>query len=564
MSPSSAPINGDRQQQAEKSPSPSELRDDFEMKVRRAKIGAILVSVLHQLSRFFGLCALTWATVVLLGGFAASLRTLDFFMVSSLLLLEGARLVIVHAFSNILSRTLFRESDSPEEFKFKDMQSFIANLLNITGQVMSSLLASTTLVSGIARFIFTRSHGLSGNSSDKGSNLVYALYIFYVLVMGNSFLAILSGLLRPWLRCRCDGEPSQNCLMAFHDEVYKKAINVGFQEADQIDILEFAYTKLSSDYRRNIRPPLIKAQNKDLIRYLYHNQQGIAMACEYLSSTDVWKQVVAANLPGFWVEESKIELQVALFWALRRKMYGAGKDAESALNSIEALGKKWAAMSKPPHPFLINAPDSVTNNIVHMDSATNIVDTLVQLLLKPIRPTLLFQLRAFEACCRNSQVVQHLYGGHSPEEAQEMCQELQNMIVSRQQEKSEAPLQELCRKLFKDVKENGIRTTTKIYAGNALLSLLRYGTGKVGEEAMKSLREPVEKFLDPAKEQGNGRKRPYFWLEEMILVEEIREQLQLGMYQRWEGVRIRSPDGTKLPLERALEECGRARQVYKL
>ncbi|MCO5589048.1 hypothetical protein L7F22_043013 [Adiantum nelumboides] len=277
---------------------------------------------------------------------------------------------------------------------------------------------------------------------------------------------------------------------------------------------------------------------------MYHNQQGIAMCCGYLKLPNVWKQLVAANLPGFWVQEQRIELQVALFWALCERMYGAGKDAESALNSIACLAQSWNDMPKSkPYPFLINDPATTTN----------IVDTLVHLIFEPLRPTLLFQLRAFEACCRNYQVLQHIYGGRSPHQAQEECHQLQAMVAGKQLEESTSvSLKELCCKLLKYVSEKGIQTTTKIYAGNALLSLLCYGTGELTEEAIKSLQGPVEEYIAPAKAHRGAVNLPYFWLNEMILVEKMRKKLAMPSYGNWQGVRIRSPDGMELSSEEAI------------
>ncbi|KAI5083068.1 hypothetical protein GOP47_0002811 [Adiantum capillus-veneris] len=548
--------NGDLQKQPERGPGPGKFdRKAFELKVEKAKNGALLVAVLHLLSRFFGYCALTWATVVLLGGFSSSLRILDFFLISCLLLLEGARLFIVQVFSKILSKTFFRESHRPEDFEFKDMQYSKANRMDMYGQAISGILAIASFISTMVRFGLHGDPPLSGVGSDKNRNLVYALYAFYLLVILNSFLGLSSAVLRPFLRARCDGVPTnnslikQNSLMRFHDEVYRMAMNDGIVEADQLDILEFAYAKLSSDYKRNIRPPLMKAQNKDLFCYLYHNQQGIAMTCEYLSSTDVWKQLVAANLPGFWAEEPRIESQVALFWALQKRVYGAGKDAESALNSIEFLGQTWANLAESKtYPFLINDPAS----------GKNIVDTLVYLLLDPIRPTLLFQLRAFEACCRNTQVLQHIFGGRSPQEAQGLCQQLQGMIAGNQQHgipEAEANLREICFKLFTYVSKKGIWMTTKIYAGHALLSLLCYGEGEMASDVLTSLQGPVKEFIDPAKAQGEGGRRPYFWLNDVILVEKIRKKLRMEGYgDNWGKVLIRGPDGTELALRDALAQ----------
>ncbi|MCO5592051.1 hypothetical protein L7F22_046045 [Adiantum nelumboides] len=523
--------------------SPSQILDIFESRVRRAKRGALLVAGLHSFTRFLGICSLFWATIVLLGGLASSLRTLDFFLITALVLLEGAGLFTTQTFSKVFSETLFRESHRPQDFQFRDTQYDQANRLDSFGQSISFIFATASLIITNTRV------ALSGDDTTKNRNVVYALYLFYMLVTVNSSLSMFSAFLRPSLRRKCDGWTSdsgrikQSSLMNFHDEVYKMAMDVGFSEAHQLEILEVAFTKLANDYKRNIRPPLIKAQNKDLICYLYHNQQGIALSCEYLKGADVWKKLVAANLPGFWAGEPRIELQVVLFWALRKRMYGAGKDSESALNSIECLGHAWSDMPKfKPYPFLINDPAS----------ATNIVDTLVHLLLEPIRPTLLFQLRAFEACCQNTQVLQHIYKGRTPQEAQGLCKKLQVMIVGGQHEIDETVLPELCCKLFKYLSEKGIWMATKIYAGSALLSLLCYGSEELGEEAMKALQGPVEEFIDPAKASGNEGKRPYFWFNDMLVVETMRKKLQLPRYERWSGVWIRSPDGVELSLERAL------------
>ncbi|MCO5596649.1 hypothetical protein L7F22_050717 [Adiantum nelumboides] len=360
-------------------PGPSQIRDAFEAKVRKARNGALLVACLDLLSRLFAICLLALASIVLRGGSSSALRTFDFLLIYALLLLEGARLFISEAFHKLLTKTLFQESHRPEDFEFKDMQDSKGNRLHLIGQTLTLVFTSTSLTSIAMRSFLTGSHSsLSGNDS---GNVAYATYLFYLVVMVNSLLTISSTLLHAFLRSHCDGGASdmsqgkQNCLARYHDEVYRMAMDVGFLEASQLDVLEFAFTKLLSDYKRNIRPPLIKAQNKDLLCYMYHNQQGIAMCCGYLKFPNVWKQLVAANLPGFWVQEQRIELQVALFWALRERMCGAGKDAESALNSIACLAQSWDDMPKSkPYPFLINDPAT----------ATNIVDTLVHLILEPL------------------------------------------------------------------------------------------------------------------------------------------------------------------------------------
>ncbi|MCO5591120.1 hypothetical protein L7F22_045098 [Adiantum nelumboides] len=121
-------------------PSPSQIKEAFE--VLGAKNGTLLVAVLHLLSRFFGFYALTWAIVVLLGGFASTLCTLDFFLV----LVKSARLFIVQVFSKILKKTFFRKSHHLEDFVFKDMQYSTTNCMEMVGQVVSGILASASFI----------------------------------------------------------------------------------------------------------------------------------------------------------------------------------------------------------------------------------------------------------------------------------------------------------------------------------------------------------------------------------------------------------------------------------
>eukprot|EP00249_Psilotum_nudum_P025643 c30383_g1_i1 orf=84-296(+) len=64
---------------------------EYEKKLEHVKKMAFVIVVLHNLTQFVGTCALTWATVVLLGGFASSLKKTHFYTVSVLLIIEAAR-----------------------------------------------------------------------------------------------------------------------------------------------------------------------------------------------------------------------------------------------------------------------------------------------------------------------------------------------------------------------------------------------------------------------------------------------------------------------------------------
>ncbi|KAI5067642.1 hypothetical protein GOP47_0018170 [Adiantum capillus-veneris] len=552
-----------QQQQQQQNEAPS-----FDDRASRAKMNALLVAGLQLLSRFMGYCALTWATVVLLGGFAPALRLLDFYLISSLLLAEGMRLFIVQTFSKLLSRAFFRERPLPEDFEFDDRQASHTLRLDLLGQSLSFILAAASLVSTCVRLVLASQYGypLSETTPDPTQgpslNLPPALLIFYIIVLCNSIFAVLSSVLRPILRLCYDGSTGlstlatlsaacfsqrrdlqEDSLISFQDEVYRIAVDMGLPEADRVDILDFAFTKLAGDYKRNIRPPLIKKLNKDMIRHLYKGKHGIAMACDYLKGAgDMWKQIAAANLPGLWVEESRIESQVALFWALRERMFGAGKDAESALNSVEALGRAWAGLPflNKQYPFLLKDP--ATNSTV--------VDTLVELLLEPIRPTLLFQVRAFEACCRHPHVRHHLYG------AATRCAALQRLILPRlmtgtvRLEIGEglSRLEKLCCKLQAIVAGGAGDTwqATNIYAGNALVALLcDGGKEELGLDIKFNFATTVNSRIRPAEAANRGgRSPPYFWAADVEVVERLRFRLGLDPYgDQWAQTRIIDTDG---------------------
>ncbi|KAI5068731.1 hypothetical protein GOP47_0017076, partial [Adiantum capillus-veneris] len=574
-------------------PAPAFNRKAFEDKIHSAKRGALLVAGLQLLSRFAGFFALTWATVVLLGGFASVLRLLDFYLITILLLLEGIRLFIVQLFS----KPLIHDSGQPSQAMALDVPHIAALVF---------LLATTSLVLTIVRLILSRSHHLSEKiPSTVQSNLPTSLYVFYSLVVINATLAMASALRRPLNRELCDRNQiswgqllqihrssaqelamdhiNQNSLKCYHDEVYMTAMEVGLREANQLNFLDFAFKKLGWDYKRSIRPETVMELNRDMISYLYHNKQGIAMAFEHLKSGDVWQQQVAASLPGFWAKEgSWVQSQMALLWALRERIYGGGKDADAALNSIECLGEKLTAkMTRedrsgeipPQHPFLMNDPTA----------GTNVVDTLVQLLLETMRPNLLFQVRAFEACCRHPHVLCHLFSAdvQQLQEAGEdhaeatICGALQDVIVGTNSGAGAgslvglgSKLQMLCCKLHSVVaprpaqaaRRGAVPTvqwpapTTKIYAASSLMTLLCYGREDfMRQQTRDFVAAVVKEGIDPAGWIGPyGRRRNLIRMKDLMVMENLRWRLGLDAYRGWSEVRLLLPNGRELCGEQVL------------
>ncbi|MCO5561496.1 hypothetical protein L7F22_015117 [Adiantum nelumboides] len=150
---------------------------------------------------------------------------------------------------------------------------------------------------------------------------------------------------------------------------------------------------------------------------------------------------------------------------------------------------------------------------------------------------------AFEACCRNTQVLQHLYGGSKrivPTSSGYGCKQsktsdqgctvaktVRQVVHGCELEGDSDKNKDLCRKCI------------------AFLAMLR-GNGDVRGGSEELARAgPVEEFIDPASVRGEGDKLPYFWLNDMIVVEKMRKKLHMEEYKHWDGFRIRSLDGTE-------------------
>ncbi|KAH7277974.1 hypothetical protein KP509_38G017800 [Ceratopteris richardii] len=375
---------------------------NFKRQANKAETWALLVAALRKLSGVLGIMALTWATVVVLGGLVGDLSTWDFYLVSTLLLIESFRLFIIQSFIRLVSRILYREKRNPAEFEFTDKQPKVVSTLNFLGQALSGTIAVACLYSAGYR-IYIR--GYPPFSSGNGARHIAAsLWIFYMIIVANFTIAILSAVLHLlFRRLQRSNDTSEenthaNSLATFFDTIYRTAIEHGITEGGKVDLLDFAFDKIASDLRRNIRPVIVMALNRDMIRYMYDNN-GVDMACQYLKGDDLWKIIAAANLPGFWYQEERIDTKQELFWSLRERVFGAGYEAIASLNSIERLARHWSLKeNKAPYPFLVD-----------IAYGGNVLDTIMHLMLMETRSSLLFRVRAFEACCRDLRVREHLY-----------------------------------------------------------------------------------------------------------------------------------------------------------
>ncbi|KAH7365395.1 hypothetical protein KP509_18G025000 [Ceratopteris richardii] len=515
---------------------------------------ALQVAALHKLSGVLGIMALTWATVVLLGGFVSDLSTWDFYLISVLLLVESFRLFIIQIFIKLVSRIFYRENRDPAEFKFNDEQPELVSRLNFLAQASSGGIAFVCLLVTFYRISIRGSSPFSSDNCSK--HVVASLWIFYMIVILNFIIAILSAALHLFFRQRqrnndmFQGGKLANSLTTFYDTIYRTAVEHGITEGGEVDLLDFAFDKIASDLRRNIRPLLVRDLNREMIIYMYENN-GVVMACQYLKGDDLWKRIAAANLPGFWCQERKVDTKQELFWSLSDRVFGGGADADASLNSIESLARCWSReRDGRPHPFLVG-----------ISGRGNVLDTIVDLVLMETRSPLHFRVRAFEACCRDPRVREYLYrqvDPHSdqPVDATQICIYLYELIYKEvhgqeRQERgkiivkgvhgqergkiaeccakiSKSNLARLCIKLAVVLTSEGknVRIVASIYSASALMLLLQPCDNTRPLPAAEKLQEWIKaRFI--VEQPKEARRHSYYTKADLEAAEKVLVWLNL-------------------------------------
>ncbi|KAH7387400.1 hypothetical protein KP509_16G021300 [Ceratopteris richardii] len=484
--------------------------------------------------------ALTWATAVILGGLVSDISTLDFVFVSSLAFLQSLRLFVTEMFAKLISFFRFNEHKDPTRFEFVDKQPQIQSRVSLVGRVLGALFAFICLVGTGYRFCYIPFHPFD---SDK-QNLTISMYIFYVLVLITSAIALPSYLLDEvnlqsiW-RISCLSDTYDNSLAAFYNSVYKTAIDESMTKAEDLQLLEFGFNKIKEELNRNIRPPLVEILNRRMLMFMC-SVKGVAMACANMNSADPVKVTAAANLPGLWRGVENVETYQDLFWRLRDRVHGSGDDGIGALNSVTALARHWS--EKPEndndHPFLIK-------NFV--DQA-NVLDTIVQLLLIKSRSSVVFRVRALEACCRDRRIRVHLYeqsgSRFAPgirESSARISEEIQNYLMGgnagETREFGGIILVKLCKKLV-DFVHTGrrVRFTSRIYSARALHSLLLHGDNSLNEAFKNWWKEAIgQKFT-----LQHASNTDHFYREDIEAAEQVMGLLDVANFD-WTHFKVMEP-----------------------
>eukprot|EP00253_Pinus_taeda_P021903 PITA_21903 len=188
---------------------------------------ALRLAIMEKAASCLGKLAFIWATVVLLGGFASSLETTDFWIVTIILLTEGARIFIrsqevdwIHE-PMLISRATLRDMincrGSPPMPK-------------LTLLLWLQLLSASTCV-GLSLYRLVPLHYGAGSCSDT-NNPQSALKMFYGLSFAESFLFLIEKAYWQWRIIVC------NLLKEVSDDY-------GFGESEIITLKGFLYVTYS-------------------------------------------------------------------------------------------------------------------------------------------------------------------------------------------------------------------------------------------------------------------------------------------------------------------------------
>lgn len=309
----------------------SSVIDAYEGQLAKARLGALGVGALQSACRFLAYCNLTWATVVLLGGFVSSIDSLDFRVVSALLLLEAGRLASAIFFSRLLNKALVRLSQNPALLKLEDSQPKLAIKLRVLSQMGQTvfILPSIVLPSMRLRVVNSDVH-----------NLLVSLKIFYILALINSAVGLAAVAVSTWYLIHPFHKTEQS-IQRYYDEILQRTFDNGFVQADEFDFFDFAFKMLGKEFARNVQAPTVKKHHEQLLAYMYCHRLGVDFLQIYLDSENAFVQLAAANVVGYWAAEKLIvndRLPKSLLTKLADKL-GPGQVGWAAANSFNALSK---------------------------------------------------------------------------------------------------------------------------------------------------------------------------------------------------------------------------------
>lgn len=201
---------------------------------RRLTVLALQLAVLEKAASRLGTLGFIWATVVLLGGFAITLGRTDFWCITVLLVVEGAR---------ILGRS--HELEWQHEATWRSPVSSAAGLVFYWMQLLS---ASACVALSLVRLV----HQRYGGSADARTNRSSALDIFYGLALAEALLFLVEKALWQWRvghrrliervakECHLAGACGAVAVRRFFYDSYSRCLNGSIFDGLHMDLVSYA------------------------------------------------------------------------------------------------------------------------------------------------------------------------------------------------------------------------------------------------------------------------------------------------------------------------------------
>ncbi|XP_062193541.1 uncharacterized protein LOC133896924 [Phragmites australis] len=210
------------------------IDDDVALPERRLTALAMHLAVLEKAASRLGALGFLWATVVLLGGFAVTLGCTDFWCVTTLLLVEGTR---------ILGRG--HELEWQHEETWPPVASWPVGCGFYYLQLLS---ASSCVALSLVRLV----HQRYGGSADARTNRRSALDIFYGLALAEALLLLFEKALWQWRvshhrllervakECHLDTAGGAVAVRRFFYDSYARYLNGSIFDGLHMDLVSYA------------------------------------------------------------------------------------------------------------------------------------------------------------------------------------------------------------------------------------------------------------------------------------------------------------------------------------
>ncbi|BAF22388.1 uncharacterized protein [Oryza sativa Japonica Group] len=245
---------------------------------RKVTAFALHVAVLEKAASHVGAVCFVWATVVILGGFAADLDARDFWLVTAILLVEGTRVFSrsneldlqeqpMHLPDAAAAAAGDDDDDPPPPHKAAAAASPI-HLLPLGGWLVEArnvsyvlywlqlLSASACVALSLLRLATLRFAGDNGGGGNK--NAYYALMLFYVLALSEAVIFLVERAYWEWVLSyrrlveavsgECDlGDAGVVPIKRFFYRAFSRSVEGGILDATRMDLVSFAVELLSSD-----------------------------------------------------------------------------------------------------------------------------------------------------------------------------------------------------------------------------------------------------------------------------------------------------------------------------